>query len=471
MATEQVYNLKDNISIHLCSDGYIRVLKKHSYNRFAIEPLYAISKTQSVVLLLFSKPNTIQRASNYISQLYSIDRNISERIVSIILERYSGLLDMKYVDTCEIDDAGLDLKEIKRIIMSPILSPSTLSSPVKRKTIPESVVVFVSDSCMCDCIYCRVDAGICKQTPRFMALSTVSKIARECYELEIFDVELTGGDPLTHPQFIEILNIFKKYKVPVAFSTKSPIIDSKLIQIKEANVKMLQFSLDSIDVDTFVSLTGTSPKYFNNLYKTILNAVDLGFSIRIKSVITKLNISRFVNMIESLYSVGIKDFVLQQLSCGDREFSEELIPNVNEYTSLDRDMDTLVSKYSDIRIERAYSIETIFATETQKKYFRQDCMAGVNGIVIQVDGSFAYCGQSFNKELQFLNIKDIDIMSAWNSKELKDLLYPSRELFHGTLCYTCNDFENCMRKRCYIRTYRTFGKIFDVDPLCPHYMK
>ena len=111
----------------------------------------------------------------------------------------------------------------------------------------------------------------------------------------------------------------------------------------------------------------------------------------------------------------------------------------------------------------------LFSSQAQKKYFRQDCMAGMNGIVIQVDGSYAYCGQSFNKELRFLNVKSVDILSAWNSNELKSLVYPKREDFINTQCYNCEDFERCSRKRCYIRTYNKFGTIYEVDPQCPHY--
>ena len=62
----KAYSIKRDITITLCSDNYVRVVKKHPENGFAIEPLYAISKTQSVVLLLFAKPNTIQNASNQV---------------------------------------------------------------------------------------------------------------------------------------------------------------------------------------------------------------------------------------------------------------------------------------------------------------------------------------------------------------------------------------------------------------------
>lgn len=470
MAIVKAYYLKQNIIISLCSDKYVRVLKRNSYNRFAIEPLYSISKTQSVVLLLFKNGNTIQNAAEWVSRIYDINKEAAQEVVSTIIDRYSGLLNTENVDEDKMDMV-IDFKEIKKILTASVLSPSTLKSPVKRKGIPESVVVFISDCCLCDCIYCRVDAGVSKSIPNFMSVSIASKIASECERLGIYDIELTGGDPLTHPQFIEILNIFKEHNVPVAFSTKCPITREKLVKIKEANVSMLQFSIDTIDEDIFTELTGASKQYFCSLHKTVLNAVDLNFDVRIKSVITKININYLISMMESLYKNGVKEFVVQQLSCGDRLFSDKLMPTIDEYIKLEKDMDDLVRKYNDIRVSRAYSIEAMFASESQRKYFRQDCMAGISGIVIQVDGSYAYCGQSFNEELRFLNVRNTDIISAWNSNELKRLISPDREQFFGSQCYTCDEFEGCSAKRCYIRTHRKFGKIFEVDPLCPHYIE
>lgn len=468
MSLINTYSIKKDIIIALCSDNYVRVLKKHYNNRFAIESLYAISKTQSIVLLLFTQANTVENATDLMSRLYNIDITLARNIVLTIIDRYSGLLEIEQVDENGFE-ATIDFKEIKRIMTSQVLSPNTLPVRIKRKDIPESVVVFISDSCLCNCIYCRVDAGVKKCSPEYMQLSLITKIASECNKLGISDVELTGGDPLIHPDFVEILNIFNDNNVSVAFSTKCPIAERKLEKIKNANISMLQISLDTIDADMFAKLTGTSVQYFERLYNTIISAINLAFCVRIKSVITKININSLVTMMEILYGKGVKSFVVQQLSCGDRLFSDDLMPTIDEYIKLDNEINILLDKYSDIEIEKAYSIEMLFSSRAQKKYFRQDCMAGMSGIVIQVDGSYAYCGQSFNKELRFLNVERVDILSAWNSNELKHLVFPQKENFVNTRCYECDDFDRCSMKRCYIRTYNKFGTIYEVDPLCPHY--
>ena len=76
MITIETYQLHSNIMIKLCSDGYIRVLKKHPYKRFAIEPLYAISRIQGVIV-----QNSIQNVSNYIAKLFDISIEESNKVV------------------------------------------------------------------------------------------------------------------------------------------------------------------------------------------------------------------------------------------------------------------------------------------------------------------------------------------------------------------------------------------------------
>lgn len=469
MMIKKVYQLRKNIIIQLCSDGFIRVLKKNQKNRFDIESLYAVSKTQGVVLLLFSLPNMLLNVSDVLRQIYDIEVEESKKIVLSIVKKFSGILEERSYADYETYKDDVDLEKIKEIIISEIKNPNEMKAPFNRSKVPKSVVVFISDVCKCNCIYCRVDSGINKRKPQFISKDIIIKIASECDSLGIKDVELTGGDPLTHPDFVNILEIFNEHNVPVSFSTKCPINKNILLEIKKFEVEMLQISLDSIEDEVFAHLTRTSSQYLKNLLETIRQAVLLKMKVKVKSVITKINIDGLADMIVKLYAMGVSDFSLQQLSYGDRGFSVDLMPIEKQYFELENKLDSLMEKYKDLNISKAYSMEYLFSPVEQKKYFRQNCMAGRSGIIIQVDGSYAFCGQSFNPKLRFLNVLSTDILTAWNSKELQTLICPQRELFENTKCFDCKDFEICLGKRCYIRTYNKWGKIYDMDPLCPYF--
>lgn len=76
MNKKEMYVLREDIFILLCSDGFIRVYKKNRNDRFAIESLYIISKIQAIILLFFKNGNTIDKASIELSQLYSDRKSV-----------------------------------------------------------------------------------------------------------------------------------------------------------------------------------------------------------------------------------------------------------------------------------------------------------------------------------------------------------------------------------------------------------
>jgi len=466
MEVRKLYQLRKGIIVQLGTDGFVRVLKKHSLKQgCTLEALYAISKIQGVILLLFEQPNEIVFASAFIENVFGLESQKAKEIVKKVIEKFSGILDT--YDGDEHTGSCVDFDRIKKLLLSNVHNPKELKPLFTRTSIPKSVIIFITDTCACNCVYCKVDAGTGNGC--FISKEVIVKIAMECEMLGIRDIELTGGDPMMHPEFNEILRIFKKYNIPVSFSTKCPIDKDRLLEVKEAGVDVLQISLDSMKEEVVRRLTRTLPDYFEKLISTIINAVMLNMQIKVKSVITKLNIDDCVDMIEKLYHIGVRNFVLQQLSCGDRSFSVSLMPSKDQYYALEENLDCLDRKYEDIHINRAYSIEYLFSPQSQKKYFRQDCMAGKRGIVIQVDGAYAYCGQTFNPALRFSNVFDMGILEAWNSDEMAKLVNPDREMFMDTQCYECEEFDVCLRKRCYIRTYNKWGRIFDVDPMCPHF--
>lgn len=469
MIIKEIYQLRKNIMIQLCSDGFIRVLKKNPKNRFEIEPLYAVSKTQGVVLLLFSVPNMLLNVSDLLMQIYDIEAEESKKVVLKIVEKFSGILEECSYADYEIHKDNIEFKKIKKILTSEIKNPNEMKAPFNRSKVPSSLVVFISDVCKCDCVYCRVDSGINNRKPQFISKDIIMKIAVECEALGIKDVELTGGDPLMHPDFVDILKVFSKHSVPILFSTKCPIDKTKLFEMKKSGTETLQVSLDSIENKVFVHLTRTSSQYLKNILETVKQAVLLKMKVKVKSVITRINIDCLADMIVKLYAMGVSDFIVQQLSYGDREFSIDLMPTEKQYCNLENDLNSLMERYKDLNISKAYNIEYLFSPIEQKRYFRQYCMAGRRGIAIQVDGSYAFCGQSFNPELRFLNVLSTDILTAWNSNELHTLICPQRELFENTKCFDCEGFEMCLGKRCYIRTYNKWGKIYDMDPLCPYF--
>ncbi len=65
-------------------------------------------------------------------------------------------------------------------------------------------------------------------------------------------------------------------------------------------------------------------------------------------------------------------------------------------------------------------------------------------------------------------------MDIWNSDALKKIISPDREEFKNTLCYDCDEFDDCIRRKgvCYARTLiLDQNRLFNIDPICPKFTK
>ena len=459
-------HLREEIDISLWDDHFIRVSKWED----TLRPMFAISKTQAILLLLIDICGEVDAAGDYAEKVISASDSID--IKSLILELYKRYNSLFISETASkaVSLSISRLQEITKIIRNNhILPPRQLGEQYIRKNVPESLVIFINNYCACNCIYCRVDAGFTDQ-PGYMDLGSIKLIADQCKELGIQDIELTGGDPFLHPQIMEILRIFAEYAIFPEFSTKVPLNKSHLVRMKEFGYRKIQFSIDSIDKDLLASLTGNRKPYVDNLLNSAVLAQETGMEVIVKSVITSLSVKGLPNLVGYFSSKGIHKYVFQELKQGDRSFDPLLMPDVKDLKALDSFVNRTNAE-GDNSISKAFDVEYHLCSESSKKYFRPDCMAGRSGLVIQSDGSYAICGQTMDKRLRFSNIKERSILETWNSEEILQTIYPKREKFRGTVCENCADFEICMRKRCHVRILQETGILNGFDSQCPHQEK
>ncbi|MGB9696519.1 MAG: GTP 3',8-cyclase MoaA [Ignavibacteria bacterium] len=169
------------------------------------------------------------------------------------------------------------------------------------------VRISLTDKCNFNCIYCN--PSISNSNTLHLSNKLILSY-EELYRLvKIFvrdfgvhKIRFTGGEPLIRK---DVLSFFKmmaalreQYDFEVGITTNGTSLLDKLNFLYEFGVDLLNISLDTLDRNKFIAITGKT--CFDDVLKSIHRAVDIGFkSVKVNMVVIKgLNDDELIPFIE-----------------------------------------------------------------------------------------------------------------------------------------------------------------------------
>ena len=115
----------------------------------------------------------------------------------------------------------------------------------------------VTERCQLRCTYCRVEEGICPKAKE-LSPAEYERILRACMQLGIQKVRLTGGEPLLRKDILEIVERIARLEglQDLSMTTNAQMLPGKAQLLKQAGLRRLNISLDSLKPEVFHELTG-----------------------------------------------------------------------------------------------------------------------------------------------------------------------------------------------------------------------
>ena len=105
----------------------------------------------------------------------------------------------------------------------------------------------ITSSCNMKCIYCHNEGNIKSSK---LTIENIEKLIQSFKPYGLEDVRLTGGDPFTHPDIIEICKMIKdKYNLKVSVNTNCVAYDKLLDLSKSGYIDRIVIGLDYFDGD------------------------------------------------------------------------------------------------------------------------------------------------------------------------------------------------------------------------------
>jgi heme b synthase len=332
-------------------------------------------------------------------------------------------------------------------------------------------------SCNLFCAHCR---GSATPDTYHDELTTM-----ECFRLvdQILEVGrpiiiLTGGEPLSRPDVLEIARYASNRGLRVVMGTNGTLITEEIAsQLKEVPVSRLGISLDFPVAelqDNFRGQTGA----FDAVMKGIANAQRVGVGIQINSTITRLNVDYLDKLLALALEVGavaFHPFMLVPTGRGKALESEELSPEHYEQTLhwiYDKQVElkdkiffkpTDAPHYLRVMKQRAKQ-EQLLKSEVAPSNIpvntiTRGCLAGIGFCFVSYQGKVKGCG--------YLNLEAGDIRKERFAKIWSDspLFRSLRDLSNlKGKCSVCEYRRIC--GGCRARAYEATGDCLEAEPYC-----
>ena len=148
--------------------------------------------------------------------------------------------------------------------------------------------ISVTDRCNLRCRYCAPAEPKRIERENLLTLEEIHRLVRIAAGLGINKIRLTGGEPLVRKGITELIERLGRIEEihDIALTTNGTLLSQFGRQLREAGLKRLNISLDTLDPARFRTMTGFDR--FDKVWQGILLSEELGFHpIKINTVVMK----------------------------------------------------------------------------------------------------------------------------------------------------------------------------------------
>jgi len=183
-------------------------------------------------------------------------------------------------------------------------------SVINNAVISTDFSVLITQKCNLSCDFCEFECSSDKN--KNIELEDFEKLLREGKRLGMLRVILDGGEPLTHPNIIEILGLCHKYGYSVLILTNGWKFEEFLPYFYKYNVREFIFGINGATSETNDRIMGRSGT-FERQVKAIKKSVEMGFFTGLHIVLHPLNIDELDNFFQLARSWRVRYIMVSRV--------------------------------------------------------------------------------------------------------------------------------------------------------------
>lgn len=298
------------------------------------------------------------------------------------------------------------------------------------------------------CIHCYIPNHV-KDNGQDIPYDIFCKVVDDAKHLGVNTITLSGGEPMLHKQFVEMLEYCNSSGVAVNLFSNLTLLNDEHIRIfQKVNINMIQVSVYSMIPEVHDSITQRK----KSLEKTLRSIQKLrltGIPIQIACPVMKAN-SEHLDMMLKYVKDNDLSLRLNSMLAAQADGNDSFVKSARLNPEEKRKMLSCL-----IECDAKYTYENLLEINLNEEDFNQSpasfltspiCSAGIDHCCITSNGDVIPCPDWIKYKLG--NIYEEPLSQIWiNSRPLKRLRYLNKQ---RTLqeCLECNLLKYC--NRCFV---------------------
>ena len=176
----------------------------------------------------------------------------------------------------------------------------------------------VTDRCDFRCVYCMSEEMTFMPRAQILTLEEIYQVAKAFVELGVTKLRVTGGEPLIRRNILELMNKLGNLQGldELVMTTNASHLDKMAQDLKKADVKRLNISLDTLNPERFKRLTRTGD--LQQVLRGVAAAKAQGFErIKLNAVILKnRNHDEVVDLVRYAVEHGFDISFIEEMPLG-----------------------------------------------------------------------------------------------------------------------------------------------------------
>ena len=250
---------------------------------------------------------------------------------------------------------------------------------------------------------------------QLMQAGEIEAIAKIFVQEGVNKIRLTGGEPLVRKDFGDILTRLAQLGIQITMTTNATRLHEFVNEIKQANIKSLNISLDTLQRDRFILMTKRDQH--EQVMRNIQLMLDNGIEVKVNVVAMKgVNDSEILDFIEWTKNTPIHIRFIEFMPFDGNQWNRDKVITLDEilikvkstynFTSIDRLPHETAKNYQVPGHKGTFAV-----IRTMSAPFCGDC----NRMRLTADGKMKNC---------LFSTSETDLLAAYrNGEDIKSLIH------------------------------------------------